>query len=33
VSFGDIFAARTGADAAAARGYDEAVQKNYVKEL
>ncbi len=33
VSFGEIFAARTGADASAARGYDEAVQKNYVEEL
>ena len=33
VSFGEIFAARTGGDASTARGYDEAVQKSYAEEL
>lgn len=33
VSFGEIFAARTGADASVARGYDEAIEKNYAEEL
>lgn len=33
VSFGEIFAAKTGADAATARGYDEAIEKNYREEL
>ena len=33
VSFGEIFAAKTGADDATARGYDEAVQKSYAEEL
>jgi len=33
VSFGEIFAAKTGADAATARGYDEAIETNYREEL
>ena len=33
VSFGEIFAARTGSDESAAKVYDEAIEKNYVEEL
>lgn len=33
VSFGEIFAAKTGADADVARGYDEAVQTSYRENL
>ena len=33
VSFGEIFAAKTGADAATAKGYDEAIEINYREEL
>jgi len=33
VSFGEIFAAKSGGDAATARGYDEAIEKNYREEL
>lgn len=33
VSFGEIFAARTGADGSVARVYDEAIEKNYAEEL
>ncbi len=33
VSFGEIFAARTGSEASVARAYDEAIEKNYAEEL
>jgi len=33
VSFGEIFAARTGSDDSVARVYDEAIEKNYAEEL
>ena len=33
VSFGEIFAAKTGADAATAKVYDEAIEANYEQEL
>ncbi|MEM9175977.1 MAG: pyridoxamine 5'-phosphate oxidase family protein, partial [Myxococcota bacterium] len=33
VSFGEMFAAKTGSDASVARGYDEAIAKNYAEEL